>query len=356
MIQPLDLPEPNEAPPAGPDLEYDADFMAMNLAAIGTPESQFGNTVEAATPPDWKEVAAKAMELLSRTRDLRVLVLLAIARLNLGDLAGFAAALATIRVQIETIWEHVHPLLDPEEPEDTMVRSNALLDLKDGARVMRVLRDLPLATPPRMKPVSWRDIAVANGQIEAEPGREKLSEAAIRGAFAATDPANLSALLEVIGTVAAELDKIPKAFDAHAGAGQGPDFELLPKLVRDIRNDLARYEAMTSTSAPPDEEPAQDDAGGDDEPAADRPARAARAGRSFTSVRSIASLESRDDALHALALAATYFRVNEPSSPLPLLIDRATRLAPMPFMDILRDLAPDGLLQAQTVVGKTDEE
>ena len=39
------------------------------------------------------------------------------------------------------------------------------------------------------------------------------------------------------------------------------------------------------------------------------------------------------------------------SSPLPLLIDRAKRLAPMPFLDILRDLAPDGLAQAQTIAG-----
>jgi type VI secretion system protein ImpA len=67
-------------------------------------------------------------------------------------------------------------------------------------------------------------------------------------------------------------------------------------------------------------------------------------------------LNSREDALHALELAAAYFRTNEPSSPLPLLIDRAKRLAPLPFLEILRDLAPDGLAQAQTVAGTTDEQ
>ena len=66
-------------------------------------------------------------------------------------------------------------------------------------------------------------------------------------------------------------------------------------------------------------------------------------------------LGSRDDALHALELAAAYFRQHEPSSPLPLLIDRAKRLAPLPFMEILRDLAPDGLLQAQTIAGTSGE-
>ncbi len=75
-----------------------------------------------------------------------------------------------------------------------------------------------------------------------------------------------------------------------------------------------------------------------------QPARAA-------SLRSIAALTSRDDALRALELAAAFFRANEPSSPLPLLIDRACRLATLPFMDILRDLAPDGLQQAQVIAG-----
>ena len=73
--------------------------------------------------------------------------------------------------------------------------------------------------------------------------------------------------------------------------------------------------------------------------------------RSVMSVQSIAAINSRDDALHALELASNYFRDHEPSSPLPLLIDRAKRLAPMPFLDILRDLAPDGLAQAQTIAG-----
>ena len=46
----------------------------------------------------------------------------------------------------------------------------------------------------------------------------------------------------------------------------------------------------------------------------------------------------------ALNRASAYFRTNEPSSPLPMLIDRARRLSEMGFMDILRDLAPDGLM------------
>lgn len=347
MIEPLVLPDITEHPPAGPDLEYDPAFLAMRTAAAGSAESQFGDSIDGATPPDWQEVAAGALELLARTRDLRVLVQLAVARVNQMDLAGFAATLAATRHTIETVWPDLHPQLDPDEPDDTQVRANALVDLTSGRRLLRPLRDVPLATPPRGKrPVAWRDIAVTAGAMEPEPGRDRLSPSDINGAFSETDPARLDAVREALDTIGAELSGITRAFDAKAGAGQAPDLDPLAKLVRDMRAELGRHEgAMT----PPPEPGATDTPPANNEPA--RPA-APR----FTSIRALSALESRADALHALALASAYFRDHEPSSPLPLLIDRAGRLASMPFMDILRDLAPDGLAQAQVVAGTPADE
>ena len=351
MATPLDLPEPSDAPPAGPNLELDPAFGEMERAAQGKAESQFGNTIEAATPPDWKEAATQATALLERTRDLRVMVMLGIARLNLHDLPGFATALATIRVHIETMWEAVHPVLDPEDDNDPLLRANALLLLAHPARVLRPLRDLPLATPPRARPVAWRDIAILNGAIEADPGRERMSEAAIRGAFAATDSHQLDALRAAVASSLTDLAAIAAGFDARTRLGSGPDFTDLSKLVRDIEKELTRYESVAPPEPEPDEE--ADAVGAPDMLA--QPGRPARAAGRFTSIQSIAALSSRDEALHALELAAAYFRTSEPSSPLPLLIDRARRLAPMTFLDILRDLAPDGLTQAQVVAGALDQ-
>jgi type VI secretion system protein ImpA len=69
-------------------------------------------------------------------------------------------------------------------------------------------------------------------------------------------------------------------------------------------------------------------------------------------VRSINGVSKRDDALYLLEVAATYFRTHEPSSPVPLLIDRARRLGEMDFLDLLRDLAPDGVNQAENIFGR----
>ncbi len=334
------LPPLMDGTPAGPNLELDPAFGELERAAQGKPESQYGETVEPAVPPVWKDVAALAESLLERTRDLRVMALLAAARLHLHGISAYVATIGQIRQQIEAAWDDVHPRLDPEDDNDPLQRANALLVLKDPVRVMRPLRDAPLASTPRTGPVSWRDIAILSGAQEPEPGREKIAEAAIRAAFAGSDFARQAALREAVKDGIADLAAISAAFDAHAAPGSGPDFDDLSKLLRDIHKDLVRFEIIPA-EAPPDEPATGQQA--DAAPGAPR----SRAG----SIQSVAALSSRDDALHALELAAAYFRANEPSSPLPLLIDRAKRLAPLPFLDILRDLAPDGLLQAQSVVG-----
>ncbi len=276
------------------------------------------------------------------------MVHLATARLHLHGLVGFAAVVTSIRHEIETNWQHVHPQLDPDDDNDPMQRANALLPLRDKQRVLRTLRDLRLAGN-RVERVSWRDIAVMTGAIEPEPGVEKRSEAAVLGAFSKTDPAELAATEAALDTLMLEIPGIADAFDRSAGVGSSPDFEPLTALLREMQRDVSRFRAA-SAEAPAQEADAATDDTGNGVVAASAAARGGHA-----SLKSIASLSRRDEAIYALDLAAAYFRVQEPSSPLPLLIERAKRLAGMEFMDILRDLAPDGLSQAQLVAGASGQ-
>jgi type VI secretion system protein ImpA len=46
-----------------------------------------------------------------------------------------------------------------------------------------------------------------------------------------------------------------------------------------------------------------------------------------------------------------YFQKYEPSSPVPLLLQRAKRLVAKYFMEILRDLTPAGVSQAEAIGG-----
>ena len=62
-------------------------------------------------------------------------------------------------------------------------------------------------------------------------------------------------------------------------------------------------------------------------------------------------LRTREDALRLLDRICDFIERSEPSSPAPLLIRRAQRLMTMNFVEILEDIAPDGLTQARNITG-----
>jgi type VI secretion system protein ImpA len=357
-MAPLDLTS-NELPdldadaPAGPNLEFDSEFGALERAAQGKPEQQYGGTVIPAEEPNWKDVVAQATALLDRTHDVRVLVHLAVARLHLFGLPEFLSVVSIIHHQLETRWEHVHPQLDPEDDNDPTLRANALLQLAEPGRVLRVLRDMPLAVSQRDGPISWRMIGIFTGAIESEAEQEKKSESTIRAAFTETGAERLTARRELLAGGVRDLNGIVAAFDSHSGYGTGPDFSVLVKLLQEMGHYIATYMPAADAQAPEDMAEGEADSGGmaDVGAGGDAPVRMRAGGFSITSLNAV---NTRSDALHLLDLVCRYYEDHEPSSPLPLLIGRARRLAEKGFLEILQDLAPDGLMQAQNVVQSRD--
>jgi type VI secretion system protein ImpA len=338
--------------PAGPNLEFDADFGALERAAQGKPEQQFGNTIIPAEEPDWKEVEAQAIALLDRTRDLRVLAHLAVARLYLGGLPAYAEVLAAIRALLDAQWGSVHPQLDPEDDNDPTLRANALLRIAQPGWVLRHLRGLPLARSARLGQYSWRDTAIATGALDIDTEEEKPSESTIRAAFQDSDPARLAALRDAAIGAADAAVGIGAVFDSNAGYGTGPDLGDLIKLLREIARTIERYAIFDTAGDAATAPPPADDATALSSAAAATDA-APRPGG--VSAATLTEVTTRADALRLLDLVCGYYRRYEPSSPLPLLIERARRLAEKDFLDILRDLAPDGVMQAQAIIGSRDE-
>ena len=62
----------------------------------------------------------------------------------------------------------------------------------------------------------------------------------------------------------------------------------------------------------------------------------------------------RDDVLRAIDAICAYYARNEPSSPVPLLLQRSKRLVTMSFMDILKEIVPESVPNVQKITGKTD--
>jgi type VI secretion system protein ImpA len=354
---PIELPDIDPGMPAGPSLEFDPAFGELERAAQGKPEQQYGDTVIPGEDPIWKDVASQAADLLDRTRDLRVLAFLAVARLQMAGaqpsgLADFVKVLGMIRHQVADRWDSVHPQLDPEDDNDPTLRGNALLALAEPVRVVRLLRTLPLAISQRGGPVSWRTIGVFNGSIETADQQERVEEASIRAAFKETGAAKLSDLRDTIELGVKQLNGIGSAFDSNAGYGYGPDFSALVKLLQEMSRYIVLY------APPPDaiaEEAMADEMPDDLATGVVSTGAVVQPRATAFSISSLKSVDNRVDALHLLDLVCRYYEEKEPSSPLPLLVGRARRLADKSFLEVLQELAPDGLMQAQVVVKSRDE-
>jgi type VI secretion system protein ImpA len=66
------------------------------------------------------------------------------------------------------------------------------------------------------------------------------------------------------------------------------------------------------------------------------------------------TVASREDVLQSFDDVCAYYARVEPSSPVPLLLQRCRRLIPLSFADALKELVPESLAALQKITGKTD--
>ena len=314
--------------PCGVNLEYDPAFQRLQEAAAGKPERQYGATIIPAESPDWVAVREQALALAARTRDLRVAVWLVRGAARVDGLVGAVQGLQLLRGLLERYWEPVHPVLEPDEGKDPTVRLNILAPLSHDVG----LADLRAAALTRGRgAVTVRDLELAFGRAEALAGETVPTEAGITPAVVEAQAQTPELAMAMAGGLDA-VQGIARLLETQLGAAQAPDLAPLAKLMQCVA--LAGRRALG-------EPPTALDSAGNAEPGA-----GAKVAARFTG-----AIESREDALRALEHASEWIERNEPSNPAPLLIRRAQRLMSKNFMEIIRDLVPEGLGQIEKLAG-----
>ncbi|WP_149496686.1 type VI secretion system protein TssA [Roseiconus lacunae] len=365
LLQPMSDDEP-----CGPDLEYDPDFGEMDRAAQGKPEQQYGDTIVAAEEPDWKDVRRRAEALLDRTKDMRVVVFLARASLNQEGLTSFQQCLKLLRGYIENFWDTVHPELDADDDNDPTYRTNTLVTLCDEETTLRELKETPIVSSRAVGRFSLRDIERSREAAEAPakpapaedddswsseaaeaPAEESKapSMATIDAAFTDADLDAIQSTEEAARLSAEHLAEIEKQVTEKVGVNFAVSLSPIRNLLQEIQeivSDQLRRRGVGVEEAPDEESNDswhnEDSAGTSDGGSTTRVQQAGYVG---------GKIASRQQAVKALADVCEYYELNEPSSPLPLLIRRAQRLSSASFLDILRDVAPDAVSQAEALSG-----
>ncbi len=321
-----------EGDPSGPNLEYDPDFLALERAQQARPEQVSGDSVKPAQEPDWRDVAERAEVLMGRTRDLRVAVALTHALLRTQGLEGFAAGLSVIKGLLEGQWDSVHPGLDADDNNDPTLRVNSLLNLAASDGVLKSLREVPLVVSKTLGRFSLRDIRIASGKQPAPAGlAEPPKQVQVDGAFRDADLGELQTSAAQIALALDNVGEVDKLLVDKVGS-QAPELKPLVLDLTEIKHVLAEQLAARGIGAAG----AEGGSGG------------AEAGKSGSARGEI---ESREDVVRQLDRLCEYYRRHEPSSPVPMLLRRAKRLVSKEFMDIIRDLTPGGLAEAQLLGG-----
>jgi type VI secretion system protein ImpA len=245
--------------------------------------------------------------------------------------------LAVLRGLVERYWDGVYPRLDPDEENDPTIRLNVLVGLCDSAVTDR-LRMVHLVTARSFGRFSLRDLAVASGELPPTPGVEPPTNSAIDGAFAEVALEELQATEASVRASREHLAAIGTAVGAHVGDVRGPDFSKLAGLLGQAHKVLvARLDRRGVASAAP---------------VGDSPSDAAAANPAALSAPLTGAVTSREDVVRILERICDYYQRHEPSSPLPLLLQRCKRLVSASFLDIIRDVAPEAVAQVESLRGK----
>jgi type VI secretion system protein ImpA len=278
-------------------------------------------------PPDWGELKEKSLEALRQSKDLRLLANLAVALLRTDGLLAFLETLRIASRWLETQWEETYPHLD----EDGVARRSALNCFADPIAVIDRLRRVPVVSSQQHGVFSLRDVDLATGQLAPGPKDIRPGEEQVNAAFATVPIEELTGLL----AAASDASRGLKAVDARmreVGTEAAPDLD--PLLTQ-----LGKMERLFRTHVA-----ARPSRAGADQAGEGTPAETGFSG----------SIRSRDEAVRALAAVAAFFRTNEPSSPVPLLCDRASRLVSRGFLEVLEEIAPDAVKQARAAGGLKD--
>lgn len=341
MDVPLLLAAVSANSPCGEDLEYDADFLRLERDSRGQPERSMGDSILPAEPPEWRSIQQQSLDLLQRSKDLRITHFLLQSSLALEGIPGLARVLTLISELLKQYWAELHPRLDADDDNDPTVRINALAGLTSDVTI-RLLRESILARS-RTRAVSLRAAANASG-LQSFPD-ENLGAEQLAGALLDSDPEQLETIRAALLEARSAAEAIEQQVSDQVGSAQGVDLGPLKQPLKMALQILGQFAPQSGDS----------DLADPVEPDHTAPVENASVPSAPRNSTVPGEINNRDDVLRSLDRILAYYTRHEPSSPLPVLLNRAKNLVHADFAAIVRNLIPDGMSQFENLRGPESE-
>lgn len=331
------LDEVSADKPCGEYLEYDPAYLELGKNIQGKPEDPI--TEEPAQPPNWREIQKQSLAILQKSKDLQVIIYLLRALIDLEGIPGFRDGLKLLLEMLNKYWEQIHPLLDPDDDLDPTARVNILEELSNFDSVLKPLSFVALVESKSVGRFSLRDYHLATDKLVVAEGVKKPDINLIKGAFLDAAQENVAATCQAVNDCIGIVQQLDTLVGEKVGIENGPDLTGLTALLKEIRHVFDQFVAddLIDSDVEANEGDIPDDL---DKPGATRKQASVSGG-----------VNSRQDVVKALDMICKYYAESEPSSPVPILLQRAKKLVTADFMQIVQNLLPDGITQLQQIKG-----
>jgi type VI secretion system protein ImpA len=252
--------------------------------------------------------------------------------LNTEGIVKFEQCLNGIYQLVTDKWDAVYPPLD-EDDGDPLERVSALGYLVDNAFVLNILKTMPIITSKVLGKITLQAIDKAT-----EPGNEgsSLGVSQIIGVFNAA-----------VNQCVVHLNGISQCFVDKAGSEYSVNFDKALQILVHLSHVIDKYgKVIVEVDVP--------------EPTTDSSTNVANSKVTHEGDMGTVpfqsnhmKLTSRKDVERCFELIANYYSEFEPSSPIPILINRSKKLVNLQFIDIIKDIYPDALDHVNQLGGIT---
>jgi len=330
--------------PCGPYIDDNAElyseYNSLEQSAQGKPEQVMGDSVIAAVEPNWGKVHDVSLSIFNKTKDLRVACYLTQSLLSKKAFPGLSDGLNLIHSLLNDSWEDVHPKLIIDDDDDPDYRVNAISYLGSSDFILSV-SNIILVSSRAVGSFSLKDYRAAVDGPSGDADSNKPDFSLINAAFMDVEVEQLQLAKDAISASIDILKQIIAIFDEKLANADTPQLEPLANDLKNVIKIYDEYLVQRGASVDEDENP------GEDGDAMDQ---------SSAKVTAISGdVNSQADVLNAIEKICKYYEKNEPSSPVPLVLNRAKKLVTMDFMEIMNDMSPDTVHSIKNLAGLNED-
>jgi type VI secretion system protein ImpA len=328
--------------PTGPDMSDSPEMFRIDDIARGTPGDEVKGTV--AEPPDWRKLRKECEGFLSRSKHLKVAVILTSCLLKQKGLEGFRDGLEVLLGYVRDYWETFHPLLDPGDDNDPTQRLNLLTTIKKSRwpteylLAMNHLFEVPLGgTDGRF--VTLAVVEVSRGRTSAvEGGPTPMDSGTLAATMRSTPPEQLTATKALLEEILGLVDQLDQQLTSRVGSAKAENFGDLRDTLQNMESVIAPYLQTEGADDAATQEETSESGNTEDGSSGETSARSGgpRAEGGTGVIR------SREDVIKQLGVIIDFLTRTEPSSPVIFVLRRAQRMVGMDFLQVISELALGG--------------